>query len=128
MVAEQISIGDEELEQTLEARNAGDEPFELTAALHTYIAVSSIEKVKPEQSNTAMPSTAGSFRTGAVQKARCRDNADMQPHSVLLSSLRYHTHLSGSLSCQHELSEICRCLNGAWTRSEACMCRRMWSG
>ncbi|CAK0757099.1 hypothetical protein CVIRNUC_002512 [Coccomyxa viridis] len=39
-----ISIGDEELEQTLEARNSGDEPFELTAALHTYIAVSSIEK------------------------------------------------------------------------------------
>ena len=67
MVAEQISIGDEELEQTLEARNSGDEPFELTAALHTYIAVSSIEKVRPEQSITAVPSTAESLHTGAVQ-------------------------------------------------------------
>ena len=42
----QLSIGDEELEQTLEAKNTGDKPFELTAALHTYIAVSSIEKVE----------------------------------------------------------------------------------
>lgn len=42
----QLSIGDEELEQTLEAKNTGDKPFELTAALHTYIAVSSIEKVQ----------------------------------------------------------------------------------
>lgn len=41
----QVSIGDEELEQTLEAKNTGDKPFELTAALHTYIAVSSIDKV-----------------------------------------------------------------------------------
>ena len=48
-MTEQISIGDEELEQTLEARNLGDEPFELTAAVHTYIAVSSIDKVRPEQ-------------------------------------------------------------------------------
>ena len=67
MVAEQISIGDEELEQTLEARNSGDEPFELTAALHTYIAVSSIEQVRPEQSIIAVPSTAESLHTGAVQ-------------------------------------------------------------
>ena len=67
MVAEQISIGDEELEQTLEARNVGDKPFELTAALHTYIAVSSVDKVRPEQSIIAVPSTAGSLYTGTVQ-------------------------------------------------------------
>ena len=93
MVAEQISIGDEELEQMLEAKNSGDEPFELTAALHTYIAVSSIDKVRPEQSNTALPSTAESFHTGARQNARCSDKADV-----------HHTHLSGSLSCQHHLT------------------------
>ena len=29
----------------MEAKNTGDKPFELTAALHTYVAVSSIDKV-----------------------------------------------------------------------------------
>ena len=78
MVAKQISIGDEELEQTLEARNSGDEPFELTAALHTYIAVSSIEKVRPEQSSTAVSSTAGRSHTGAVHQAKGIDDAAWQ--------------------------------------------------
>lgn len=30
----------------MEAKNTGDKPFELTAALHTYIAVSAIDKVR----------------------------------------------------------------------------------
>ena len=58
----QVSIGDEELEQTLEARNTGDKPFELTAALHTYVAVSSIEKVRrPRPSSKTIWSCLANF-------------------------------------------------------------------
>ena len=30
----------------MEAKNTGNKPFELTAALHTYIAVSAVDKVR----------------------------------------------------------------------------------
>ena len=61
----QVSIGDEELEQTLEAKNTGDKPFELTAALHTYIAVSSIDKV-------THPITAAPCRRSLLGHLPCR--------------------------------------------------------
>ena len=42
----QVELSDDALTQTLEATNTGQEPFELTAALHTYYSVSSIDKVQ----------------------------------------------------------------------------------
>ena len=38
-------MGNDVLEQTLTATNTGSEAFELTAALHTYFSISSIDKV-----------------------------------------------------------------------------------
>ena len=41
----QVEIGDDTLTQTLTATNDGQDSFELTAALHTYYAISAIDKV-----------------------------------------------------------------------------------
>jgi D-hexose-6-phosphate mutarotase len=41
----QVQVGNDILEQTLTATNTGSEAFELTAALHTYFGISSIDKV-----------------------------------------------------------------------------------
>ena len=38
-------MGNDVLEQTLMATNTGSEAFEVTAALHTYFGISSIDKV-----------------------------------------------------------------------------------
>ncbi len=42
----QVEVGDDMLTQTLTATNNGQDSFELTAALHTYYAISSIDKVR----------------------------------------------------------------------------------
>ncbi|CAL8469848.1 g9390 [Coccomyxa elongata] len=42
----QVRVGSDTLEQTLTATNTGSEPFELTAALHTYFRISSIDKAR----------------------------------------------------------------------------------
>jgi D-hexose-6-phosphate mutarotase len=42
----QVHVGEDILEQTLSATNTGKDAFELTAALHTYFAISSIDKVQ----------------------------------------------------------------------------------
>ena len=88
MVAEQISIGDEELKQTLEARNMGDEPFELTTALHTYIAMSSIDKVWPELKHHSCALHNREVHTGAVHQAKGSDDAEVQPGRPLLLCLK----------------------------------------
>jgi glucose-6-phosphate 1-epimerase len=43
----QVEVDDGALTQSLEATNTGQEPFELTAALHTYVAVLTIDKARP---------------------------------------------------------------------------------
>lgn len=42
----QVEVGDDTLTQTLSATNIGHDPFELTAALHTYYGISAIGKVE----------------------------------------------------------------------------------
>ncbi|KAK9916170.1 hypothetical protein WJX75_009639 [Coccomyxa subellipsoidea] len=42
----QVQVGNDILEQTLTATNTGSEAFELTAALHTYFGISSIDKAR----------------------------------------------------------------------------------